>query len=415
MPVEISRNSSRSILSRTFWIAQLKPVNALTRALVSAMLATAISGCATYPGWVSSSGPSREQVLDHHDSSRQDHIQLVDVNDAIARELLAARKTPLFSKAFDTPARPGDAIGAGDVIEVSVWEAPPAMLFGVSAGALPGPSTTSVTNFPQQMVGRDGTINIPFAGKIACAGKTLQQIENGIAEQLNGKANQPQVLVRIIQNNTSNVTVVGDVASSTRMPLTARGEKLLDALAAAGGVRQPVNKMTLQLTRGDKVQAMPLETIIRDPAQNITLQQGDVITAMYRSLSFTVLGATGKNSEIDFEAQGISLAQALARAGGLDDTRADARAVFIFRFEDRSALNWESPPTTTPEGKVPVIYQVDLKDPATFFVAQSFPIEDKDVLYVSNAPAMELQKFVNIIATTATPLVDAAVVKSVVH
>jgi polysaccharide export outer membrane protein len=377
-------------------------------------VATTISGCATYPGWIASNGPSREQVQDHHDSSHLKHIQLVDVNDAIARELLSEREKPLFSRSFGAPVRSGDTIGAGDVVEISVWEAPPAMLFGVSVSALTGPSTSSVTNFPQQMVNRDGTINIPFAGKIACSGKTLQQIETEIAQQLDGKANQPQVLARVIQNNTSYVTIVGDVASSTRMPLTARGEKLLDALAAAGGVKQPVNKMTLQVTRGDKVQALPLDTIIRDPEQNITLQQGDVITALYQSQSFTVLGATGKNSEIDFEVQGISLAQALARAGGLDDTRADARAVFIFRLEDANSLHWATPPQTTPDGKVPVIYQVDMKDPANFFVAQSFPIENKDVLYISNSPAMELQKFVNIIATTATPLVDAAVVKSVV-
>ena len=386
----------------------------MIRTLVCAMLVTTISGCATYSDWIESSGPSREQVQDHHDSSRLKNIQLVDVNDAIARELLAERTPPLFSKSFGVPASSGDTIGAGDVIEVSVWEAPPAMLFGVSASALQAPATTSVTNFPQQMVSRNGTINIPFAGKIACAGKTPQLIETDIAEQLNGKANQPQVLVRVIQNNTSNVTIVGDVTSSTRMPLTARGEKLLDALAAAGGVRQPVNKMTLQVTRGDKVQALPLDTIIRNPEQNITLQQGDVITALYESLSFTVLGATGKNNEINFEVQGISLAQALARAGGLDDTRADARAVFIFRLEDAKSLVWATPPKTTPDGKVPVIYQVNLKDPATFFIAQSFPIENRDVLYVSNSPAAELLKFVNIIATSTTPLVDAAIIKSVI-
>ena len=75
------------------------------------------------------------------------------------------------------------------------------------------------------------------------------------------------------------------------------------------------------------------------------------------------------------------------------------RAVFIFRLEDRQALDWASPPKTTPEGKVPVIYQVDLRDPASFFVAQSFAVNNKDVLYVANAPSAELQKFFNILST----------------
>jgi polysaccharide export outer membrane protein len=131
-----------------------------------------------------------------------------------------------------------------------------------------------------------------------------------------------------------------------------------------------------------------------------------VITALFQPLSFTVLGATGKNEEINFEAQGITLAQALARAGGLNDARADARAVFLFRFEDSKALNWKTPPTTTPDGKVAVIYQVDLRDPASFFVAQSFPMDNKDILYVSNAPGADLQKFLNIVLSAVYPIVN---------
>lgn len=375
-----------------------------------------LSGCATYPGWLSAPGPSREQVQDRQDTQGINGIQLVDVNDAVTRKLLASRKQSLFSETFASTPQPGYVIGAGDVIEISVWEAPPAMLFGSAlASARIAPSTANVTTFPEQMVSSEGTINMPFAGHIMVAGHNPQWIEDEIARQLKGKANQPQVLVRVIRNATSTVTVIGEVTTSARMPLTSRGEKLLDALAISGGVRQPVNKMTLQLTRGSQVQALPLDTIIRDPRQNILLQPGDVITALYQSLSFTVLGATGKNDEVNFEAQGISLAQALARAGGLNDLRADARSVFIFRFEDSAALDWASPPKTTPEGKVPVIYQVDLKDPSTFFVAQNFPVENRDVLYVSNAPAAELQKFMTLVMSSLSPFADVAIIKNAVR
>ncbi len=265
--------------------------------------------------------------------------------------------------------------------------------------------TSQATTFPEQMVSRDGTINIPFAGRVAVAGHTPEWIEEEIVRRLKSLANQPQVLVQVSHNASSNVTIVGEVSTSMRMPLTAQGERLMDALAAAGGLKQPINKTTLQITRGNKVQSLPLDTIIRDPKQNIVLQAGDLITALYQPLSFTVLGATGKNDEISFEAQGISLAQALARSGGLDDAHADAAAVFIFRFEGKSALDWKSPPVTTPEGKVPVIYRVDLRDPASFFVSQSFPVENGDVLYVSNASSAQLQKFMSLVVSTIYPAV----------
>ena len=381
----------------------------LTSLLIFTIVSTVLSGCATYPGWLSSSGPSREQVQENHDTQRLKNIQLVDVDDSITRKLLSSRKQNQFSEVFAKTPQTGDVIGAGDVIEVSIWEAPPAMLFGSPAMVQTmGPATSKVTTLPEQMINRDGDINIPFAGYVSVAGHNPKWIEEEIAQKLKGKANDPQVMVRVTHNATSNVTVVGDVANNTRMPLTAKGELLLDALAAAGGVKQPVNKMTMQITRGSLVQAMPLEMIIRDPRQNIPLQPGDLITVLFQSQSFTVLGATGKNDEVNFESQGISLAQALARAGGLNDLRADARSVFIFRFENKAALDWKSPPATTPEGKVPVIYQVNLKDPSSFFIAQNFPIENKDVLYVSNAPQAEMDKVVN---TFLAPLLDVAIIK----
>jgi len=369
--------------------------------LLPLILGCGLAGCASPPNWLPSAGPSLEQATKVKNTSSDLAIQVVEVTDAVARRVSANQKHGLFSETLGNEAAPGYTVGPGDVVEVSIWEAPPAVLFGSTViDARGGTASSRVTTLPEQMVSSAGTINVPFAGTMPVASKSPQQIEAEVVQRLTGKANQPQVLVRVIRNATSTVTVVGEVTASTRMPLTARGEHLLDALAAAGGVRQPVGKMTLQVTRGDQVHALALDTIIRDPKQNIVLQPGDVITALFQPLSFTVLGATGKNEELNFEAQGITLAQALARAGGLQDVRADARAVFIFRFEDKAALDWVTSPKLTPEGRVPVIYQVDLKDPTSFFAAQNFPVDNNDVLYVSNAPGAELQKFLNILTSS---------------
>lgn len=360
-----------------------------------------LGGCAGPSNWLSSAGPSRAQVEEATQAPRDSNILVVDINQEIARRILGSKKQALFSDTLGQAQQVSYAIGAGDVIEVSIWEAPPAALFGAALlDPRTGPTTSRAMAFPEQMVSVDGFISIPFAGQIRAAGRTTQQIETEIADKLKGKANQPQVLVRTIRNNTANVTVVGEVTNSLRMPITAKGERLLDALAAAGGVRQPVNKMTLQVSRAGQVQAMPLEAIIRDPKQNIVLQPGDVVTSVFQPLSFTVLGATGKNEEVNFEAQGISLAQALARAGGLQDARADARGVFLFRFESPEVVDAGGKTPVVQDGKVAVVYRLDLKDPAVFFAAQNFPVQNRDVLYVSNAPAAELQKFLNILTSS---------------
>ncbi|MFL6707439.1 MAG: polysaccharide biosynthesis/export family protein [Massilia sp.] len=358
----------------------------------------ALGGCASSPTWLPSSGPNYAQVDKPPAAGPAARIRIVDVDGDVAARALGQRSQALFSTTFGSRRQTAYAIGAGDVLEVSVWEVAPAALFGGVSDLRAAPGGARATTFPEQVVGSNGSVNIPFAGQVAAVGRSPQQIEADIVSRLKSKANQPQVMVRLVRNNSANVTVVGEVTNSLRMPLTARGERILDALAAAGGVRQPVNKMTLQLTRGQQVSALPLSTIIKDPAQNIVLEPGDVLTSTFQSQSFSVLGATGKNEEVNFEAQGISLAQALARAGGLQDARADAQGVFIFRFEPSA--------TGATSEKLPVIYRIDLKNPATFFAAKNFPVQDGDVLYVSNAPAAELQKFLNIVVSVVYPLVN---------
>jgi len=382
-----------------------KPV--LTRAKSTACAVFFLIGCAALSGCNGYLGSmfTRSDVR----TAATENIQIVDVTDAVTRELMARHSLHMFSDVFGTEPAKAQVIGAGDTVQVSIWEAPPAVLFGTAPMVVGSSGASPVTTLPEQMVSQDGYISVPFAGQIKAAGNSVPEVENEITDRLKGKANQPQIMVRVIHNVSSNVTVVGEVDKSALVPITARGEKLLDALAAAGGVRQPVNKMTIQLTRGGKVQALPLDAIIKDPKQNVPLQPGDVVTALFQPLSFTALGATGKNEEVNFETQGITLAQALARSGGLLEPRSDAKGVFIFRFEDRDAIQWpQQLVATTPDGKVPVIYRIDLQDPATLFVAQNFPINNKDILYVSNAPAYQTQKFLNLVFSIVYPLTNAA-------
>lgn len=373
----------------------------------------ALTGCSTF---LPSSGPSASDVVETPDTATHAGIKVVEMSPAMVQRAIMSQRRASLSDALGASAAtvPKLTIGSGDAVEVSIWEAPPGALFGSSqVDPRTGSSSSArVATLPEQVVNGGGNINVPFAGSIRALGRTPQEVEEEIARRLKSKANDPQVLVRILRNSTSTVTVMGEVNNSNRLSLTPRGERLLDALAAAGGFRQPVGKITIRVTRevteqgrrSTRVVSLPLETVITDPSQNILLQPGDVITALYQPNSFTVLGATAKNEEINFEAQGITLAQALARAGGLQDARANPGGVFIFRFEDPAMLGGAGTGPTTADGKIPVVYRVDLKDPATFFMAQEFPMRNKDVMYVANAPAAELQKFMNLLSGVVVPV-----------
>jgi polysaccharide export outer membrane protein len=376
-------------------------------------LAVQLGGCSL----MSASGPSAravnrapKQMLATAD------IKIIDVTDAVARNVIASTHVASFVETLGEGAPVGSIIGRGDTLEVVIWEAPPAALFG-SVGGLGelGLSSSQIargTAMPPQIVDNDGRISIPFAGSIPAAGRKPEQVASDITARLRGKAHEPQVLVRVADNVTRNVTVVGDVAGSARVPLTSKGERLLDVLAAVGGAKQPVNKTLIQISRGTQMASMPLETVIRDPRQNIRMQPDDIVTALFQPYSFTALGATGRNEEVSFEGTGVTLSQALGRVAGLQDLRADVKGAFIFRLEDPAALDpaIRAGAHTTPEGKVPVVYRIDMKNPSTFFIAQSFPIRNKDVLYVSNAPLADFQKFISVISSALLPIATTAAV-----
>jgi polysaccharide export outer membrane protein len=364
------------------------------------------------------SGPTSGKIRKAIDESvGTSTIQIVPVTDAVARQVAAASRSTLFSEALGQAPPVGTVIGRGDVLQVSIWEAPPAVLFGSSASFGTGDAAAALqsaggvsqeTSIPDMMVDDAGNITVPFAGAVPAAGRTPHQVEREVVSRLIGKAHEPQVIVQITRNASADVTLVGDVANNSRVPLTPRGERLLDVLATAGGVKTPIDKTTIQITRGAQVVTMPLAAVVRDPAQNIRLQPEDVVTAISQAYSFTALGETGTSAEVPFESTGITLAQALGRAGGLKSDSADVRGVFIFRLENPAAVSPAIASTArrTPDGRIPVVYVVDLKDPASFFVAQTFPIRDKDVLYVSRAPLSDLQRFVAIAASMVFPVVN---------
>lgn len=337
-------------------------------------------------------------------SGAQTAIRVVQVSGDAAYQLPAVPAVIPFGRALGSARPVGTSVETGDAVEVTIWEAPPATLFGASTADTrigTAISASRPTVLPDLLVGPDGTISVPFAGSIPAGGRTLREIEEEIVRRLRGQANAPQAQVRLSRNVTSTVTVVGEVNQSAQVPLTPKGERLLDVLARAGGVKSPVNLTTIQVTRNGQSYRMALPDIIDASDNNVVLAKDDVVTALFQPYSFTVLGAAGRNDEIRFEAFGITLAQALGRIGGLQDGRANPRGVFLFRWADRSD------PANLRD---PVIYSFDLKDPAVYFMVQQMRMENDDLVYITNSPVAEIQRFVGIISQTILPVVTTATV-----
>ncbi|OSI19797.1 polysaccharide biosynthesis/export family protein [Neisseria dumasiana] len=367
--------------------------------LLSGCVVALLTSCAALPA----SGPAYRNTISLKETAASHSVpavEWVDVSESIIGSLNNSAEKQSFRSLLQHLDRPAGAVGEGDILDIAIWEAPPALLFG---GVLTsqGSGNAHVMKLPEQMVGSDGKISVPFLGLVYVKGKTPAVIQSEISGRLKKMANQPQVMVRLVKNNSTNVLVV-KAGNTIRMPLTAHGERVLDAVAAAGGVADNVRDVSVQLTRKGVVKTLAFETLIEKPSENVLLETGDVVTLHSNPLSFTALGAVGKVQQFRFAAKGLSLAEALGLVGGTSDRRAAAQGVFVFRYQPLSLLKpseqdkWIAKGYKS-ESDIPVVYRIDLSDARSLFWIQKFPMQDKDILYVANSPLAEMQKFLQFV------------------
>jgi polysaccharide export outer membrane protein len=302
-------------------------------------------------------------------------------------------------------------IGIGDGVTVTIWEASAGGLFSAPAISDKFSAGSNSATIPEQIVGRDGAITVPYAGRVQVAGRTTRAVQSVVEQALAGKAIQPQVLVNVVHPISNSVTVGGEaIEHGARVPLSVKGDRLLDVIATAGGVRGPVNETYVELARGQTTARVPLTRVIADPRENIFMQANDVLTLVRDPQTFLAVGATARNAEIPFDSDGISLAQALVKAGGLQDERSDPQGVFIFRYEHPSIARELMPDAQlgVRGREIPIVYRLDLRNPNSLFVEQKFRMASHDLVYVSNAPLVDAEKVIGIFNSVLSPASQAS-------
>ena len=327
---------------------------------------------------------------------------LVDINKAVLEHAVDLGPGSFFATFGQRPgAPPNIRVGVGDVVQVTVFESAVGGLFiPAEAGVRPGNFVT----FPPQQVSRSGTISVPYAGVVPAAGRSLADIERAIEDKLSGRAIEPQVVVTLTEQNATEVAVLGDVINgANKFRIKLGGERILDMVSRAGGIKFPGYDLFVTLQRGKKRATVYFPTLVNNPAENIFVTPADTIYVYREQQKFVAFGAlatvgqtSGLTAQFAFDQERLSLNEAVAKAGGLLDTRAHPGQVFLYRMEYRDALEKMGvnlKPFPREQNIIPTVYRANFRDPSSFFVAQAFSMRHKDVIYVSNADSVEVVKF----------------------
>jgi polysaccharide export outer membrane protein len=375
-------------------------------AVLLALTSPVLAGCSTF---ISQSGPSRSTLVEEAQLRTVDgpdqklQYALVPLNQGTVRMLGAEEKLASFPDEPVVRRAADGAIGVGDLVSITVFESDSGGLF------LPREGGTRAGNFvtvPTQQVGRDGNIEMPYAGILHVAGSSPGAVSSLIERRLADKALEPQVVVSVVDRRATPVSVLGEVTNGTRFTLDPGGARILEAIARAGGPKFPAYESMVTLQRGGRAYKALLSEIARNPAQNVELQPNDVVYVSHEPRYFLAMGAIGQSASFGpldrrftFNDDHIMLIDALGRAGGLLDERSNATGIFVYRMMPRDKMAGLGIVATSnlPE-MVPTVFLLDLRDPAGYFYSANFAVQHEDILYVSNSPASDLAKFLSLLA-----------------
>jgi len=356
---------------------------ASTRLGFGLLLASSITlgGCSTLP----TNGPTAREVragAKHSTGLYKFDIVTLDAPmvESLRKEdnALAARVSTLSQLAEE---RPVDEVGPGDILSIDLFEVG-VSLFAARQLADGFDPSAHPQEFPDLTIASDGTIDLPYAGTLHVAGKTTSQIAAIINSALASKSQNPKAIVTIRKSISNTAVISGDATKPGRYPLDVSRPRLLDAIADSGGSRDTAEDTVVRFARHGHVVDERLGFIRAGSPDDLVLVPGDRIELIRRPRSYTVFGATPKASQVSFETGAVSLAEAIARAGGVPDSLEIGK---------------------------PTVYRINMLDPVAYLLAQRLQIRDKDVLYFANAASNQPSKLIAILNQLFSPLITAKI------
>ena len=149
-------------------------------------------------------------------------------------------------------------IGPEDVLSIRVWHEPD----------LSGAFT----------VRPDGKITLPLSGEVTAGGLTPVELTKVVKDAFAKLVNTPEVMVQVETVRSKKYFIVGEVGKTGAFPLVVP-TTILEALNAAGGLREFANQKNIVILRGTKRIKFNYKDVIRGKSleQNILLENGDHI------------------------------------------------------------------------------------------------------------------------------------------
>lgn len=284
------------------------------------------------------------------------------------------------NSAVALPTVPDIKLVPGDVLRVMIADS-------VTDGAIFAPLITGGTVFENTRVDSKGTISLPYVGRERVSGKTPEEVELLIRKKLKGITSDVQVQVTLTGDLSGSVLVAGAVKTPGRFSALQGPLTLLDAINRAGGPVLEPHLIKVIVRTGKDSYHFNYEELLA--GNNQVLPPGAEVVLERARKRFVAMGAVGDPGLHDLPSNNPSLLEVLGSVKGLSEVKADAAGVFVFRLVERHDS------TTGDQTPMAQVFRLNLKEPASMFLARQFLVHPEDAVYVTNAAVYEWQKIIS--------------------
>jgi polysaccharide biosynthesis/export protein len=256
-----------------------------------------------------------------------------------------------------------------DVLQVTVWDHPE---LTAPSGQYRSPEENG------NPVAADGTIFYPHVGTLQVEGKTVREIRELLSVRIAVVVSSPQIDVRVAAFRGKRVQVNGEVVAPITIPITDVPLRVQDALAAARGFGPEADLSRVRLIRNGRVHLLDLQSLYErgDTSQDWLLTAEDVVNVPDRSRNKVfVIGEVRAPQSRVMKNGRMTLAEALTDPGGLGGT--------VVQGFEPSASNVAAIYVIRGDYDAPSIYHLDASSADAILLAAQFPLEPRDVVFVS--------------------------------